>query len=150
MNKLKIINVFYWTFGISIILFLLLSLFGDISNQQHVIAPNLKKLQTDFFCVLRYISERDPYNSPIYGLEEKPYFPIAYLLMYPFTLFFDYRNTSEIDCLYLTIPRIAAGIFALVSLFMWIHSMILLCKKYCTNKWFVLLSLFSSCFLLKS
>lgn len=147
MDKNKIINRFYWAFGASIILFLLLILFGDISNQQHVIAPSLKRLQTDFFCVLRYISERDPYNSPIYGLEEKPYFPIAYLLMYPFTLFFDYRNTSEIDCLYLTIPRIEAAIFALVSIIMWVHSMTLLCKKYSTSKWFILLSLFSSCFL---
>lgn len=147
MDKNKIINRFYWAFGASIILFLLLILFGDISNQQHVIAPSLKRLQTDFFCVLRYISERDPYNSPIYGFEEKPYFPIAYLLMYPFTLFFDYRNTSEIDCLYLTIPRIEAAIFALVSIIMWVHSMALLCKKYSTSKWFILLSLFSSCFL---
>ena len=147
MNRDNTINRFYWASGACIIIFLFLTLCGDISNQQHVIAPSLKRLQTDFFCVLRYISERDPYNSPIYGLEEKPYFPIAYLLMYPFTLFFDYRNTSEIDCLYLTIPRIEATIFALVSLIMWVHSMARLCKKYSTSKWFILLSMFSSCFL---
>jgi len=45
----------------------------------------------DFFNVLKYISTRDPYHfTELYGLGEKAYPPLAYLILYPFSQLFDY------------------------------------------------------------
>jgi len=45
----------------------------------------------DFFNVLKYISTRDPYHyTELYGLGEKAYPPLAYLILYPFSKLFDY------------------------------------------------------------
>ena len=51
-------------------------------------------LFADFYNILRYIAERNPYFNEINGVAEKIYFPIAYLILYPFSLFRDYSNMS--------------------------------------------------------
>lgn len=49
----------------------------------------------DFFNVLKYISTGDPYHYDSYNpLYEKQYPPLAYLLLYPFTGFYDYVSNS--------------------------------------------------------
>jgi len=54
----------------------------------------------DFFNVLKYISTRDPYNYDLYNpLYEKQYPPLAYLLLYPFTKFYNYIDNTALSAI---------------------------------------------------
>ena len=51
----------------------------------------------DFFNVLKYISGRDPYHNDYRILAEKAYPPLCYLLLYPFSMLWNYAGNVPKD-----------------------------------------------------
>lgn len=48
----------------------------------------------DFFNVLKYVSGRDPYHNTYLPMGEKQYFPLAYMMLYPFSKTYDYAHLA--------------------------------------------------------
>jgi hypothetical protein len=79
------LNVFVASMLLLFVLFMI-GLFKDpVGAQRNIFFAGLNDFFADFFNVLRYISERDPYFNTINGYGEKIYLPLAYLLLYPFS-----------------------------------------------------------------
>jgi hypothetical protein len=58
---------------------------NSMGNQRNIFFAGLNDFFADFFNILRYIAERDPYFNTINGYGEKIWFPLAYLILYPFS-----------------------------------------------------------------
>ena len=137
MNKsIKIL----WFIAIILFIFLLCI---DFDNQSFVFFNSTKSFASDFFNVCRYICDRDPYNNELDGFQEKIYPPIAYLLMYPYTLLFDYHNQTFISCSHNLICVLSFISFSLISCAIWIYSSVIVFKKYSNNN--ILSSLILGC-----
>jgi hypothetical protein len=53
--------------------------------QLNIFFGKMNDFFADFFNVLRYIAGRDPYYNPINGTLQKIYFPLTYVILYPFS-----------------------------------------------------------------
>jgi hypothetical protein len=82
-------KIFEYIFTVTILFLFVLFLIGlfknPLGNQRNIFFSGLNNFFADFFNVLRYISERNPYFNTINGYGEKIYLPLAYLLLYPFS-----------------------------------------------------------------
>lgn len=92
-------NITFNLFFIFVILSLSLITFYILCKSHGVLQRNIffynpNDSFMDFFNVNKYISSRDPYNSTYFPMSEKAYPPLTYLLLYPFSKFFDYINLS--------------------------------------------------------
>ncbi|MDR2407751.1 MAG: DUF2029 domain-containing protein [Bacteroidales bacterium] len=79
------LNIFVASMLLLFILFTVGLFKNPMGVQRNIFFVGLNDLFADFFNVLRYISERDPYFNTINGSGEKIYLPFAYLLLYPFS-----------------------------------------------------------------
>jgi hypothetical protein len=79
------LNIFVATILLMFVLFLIGLFRNPMGNQRNIFYAGLNDFFADFFNVLRYISERDPYFNTINGYGEKIYLPLVYLLLYPFS-----------------------------------------------------------------
>lgn len=68
------------------------------------------------FNVMIYISEDDPYFNTLNGTEQKPYFPLAYLIMSLFSGFEDYSKMTPHSCYSSTTAMISCLLFTFVSI----------------------------------
>lgn len=103
-------------------------------------------LGNDFFNVMRYIAERDPYNNTINGVQEKLYLPLSYMLLYPFTYLVDYTQLSLEDCWINTTCLVSYACFTILSLILWALSIVKLLDKYKIPRSYTLLLIFTSIF----
>jgi len=79
-------------------LYLLVSSQGVQQNTLFFGGSHSGDMFMDYFNVVKYTSTRDPYHyTEWYGLSEKAYPPLCYLILYPFSLIVDYKNASPID-----------------------------------------------------
>ena len=120
--------VFYRMMYCLIFLFLILLILHPKGEQLNVFFFKTNDFFADFFNVLRYISERDPYHNEINGLGEKCYFPLAYLLLYPFSCLDNYASMSLADCWHSDMAIISRVLFAVLSCLVFIHSLSVLIK----------------------
>lgn len=67
-------------------------------SQLNVFFRKMKESFADFFYLNMYISDRNPYYSLVNGPEQKNYLPLAYVILYPFTVFHNYKNTTFLAC----------------------------------------------------
>lgn len=133
---------------LTIIMFLFLSAI-DIDSQIFVFFNKTRSFASDFFNVCRYICDRDPYNNELDGFQEKIYPPIAYLLMYPYTMLFDYHNQTFISCANNLECLLSFISFTLISVILWCYSSIKLLIKYNEKEYIfpLLFGMISSVFL---
>lgn len=128
------------------ILFLifLVLLITDKNRYQLNIVLNGWDLFADFYNVLRYINERNPYFNAINGLAEKNYFPLPYLILYPFSLFKDYSVMSLGEIQADPISNISLVVFlsfSILLLFLYVHK---IDKKEKYSNYIIILMFFSS------
>lgn len=64
------------------------------TQQREIVYPEKQDYFMDYFNVIKYTSERDPYNSTFNGLAEKPYPPMTYMMLYPSSKLFDYISNG--------------------------------------------------------
>ncbi|MDR0940175.1 MAG: DUF2029 domain-containing protein [Mediterranea sp.] len=98
----------------------------------------------DYFNHTRYAAGRDPYFNTINGLHEHIYPPLCYLLLYPQTLFVPYSSMSLAECWTSPAALLCAGLFLALSLFFYLHSLFLLCRKFEAPRYLWIVILFSS------
>ena len=127
---------------IAIILFIFL-LCIDFDNQSFVFFNNTNSFASDFFNVCRYICDRNPYNNELDGFQEKIYPPIAYMLMYPYTLVFDYHNQTFATCAQNMVCVLSFLSFTFFCSVLWIISSIKILRKYKVHN--VYLTIFLGC-----
>ena len=108
---------------IIIALFVFLLFIDPLGAQLNVFVVKTKDLFADFFNVMIYISGDDPYFHPLNGPEQKPYFPLAYVIMSLFSGFEDYSSLSLQDCYQSTTAMISCVLFTLGSIALFFHSL---------------------------
>ena len=91
-------NIYATVFiSISCVLFLFFAI-GLFKNpygpQRLIFAWGLNDFFADFFNELHYVAERDPYFNLRHGAGAKSYFPLTYLILYPFSQLDDFATMS--------------------------------------------------------
>ena len=111
--------------------------------QLNVFFGGMNDMFADFFNVLRYISEKDPYFNEINGYGEKAYLPLSYLILYPFSRLESYSTISLYQAWFSRMSTISVVLFLVFSLGVLFAS---LSSLYGNNKykfWILFLLLFS-------
>ena len=104
-------------------------LFVDPTTQMHVFFLRVGDFFADFFNTLIYIADKDPYFNELNGTLNKNYLPFAYLILYPFTRMTNYSGITLSDCWENGTALVSGFLFMLLSLYVFFHSLYLLCKK---------------------
>lgn len=137
----KIFNICTFSF----ILIWLLLLFIEPSHfQLNVFFNKLGDFLGDYFNHIRYTAGKDPYFDLTNGSHEHIYLPLCYMILYPQTLFIDFSSMSLQDCWNSPQALLSAGIFLLISIFFFLHSLYLLCQKYACPRYILIIIFFSS------
>jgi hypothetical protein len=128
-NKLSFNNIFVLC---SCVLFLAFAV-GLLNNpfgsaQRNIFFAYFDDFFADFFNVLRYIADRDPYFNPING--ETPYFPLSYLILYPFSQLDNFNSMSLHETWNSKIGLMSVFFFTIFFFFFLFFSLNQLKKKY--------------------
>lgn len=126
--------------------FLLLALICP-DSQASVFFRKTQDFCADFFNVMRYLCDRDPYFNSVGEPCEKIYLPLSYFILYPFTFFCDYTTMSLMDCWHSHTALLQCGVYTLIAGVIFIHSLLTVCKSYGYKRAFLILALLSSIFL---
>lgn len=93
-------ELFFCTLMLTASAYFLYKLCASNAKEQYTIffgGPASGDSFMDFFNVVKYVSTRDPYHyTELFGLSEKAYPPLAYLMLYPFSLLLDYKGISPV------------------------------------------------------
>lgn len=89
-----------------------------------------KDFGADFFNTIIYLAERNPYDNPINGVENKCYLPLAYLLLEPFSYGIDYKQMTLQSCWHNNICLVSLFVFTLLSVCLWFGSVTKVLRKY--------------------
>ena len=111
--------------SLSVLIFFILLIIQKGGYQLNIVLNGVD-LFADFYNILRYIAERNPYFNEINGVVEKNYFPIAYLILYPFSLFKNYSNMSLYEVQTDAISNLSLVIFIsfeILLFFMYLNKM---------------------------
>ena len=116
-------EIFFCSLMLAVSAYSLFLLCSSHAEQQYTMffgGPGSGNSFMDFFNVVKYVSTRDPYHfTELYGLSEKAYPPLAYLILYPFSCLLDYRTIA---------PVAAKGTqMGIMSLFFFIGVSVLIC-----------------------
>lgn len=114
------------------------------TTQMNVFFLRVGDFWADFFNTLIYIADRDPYFNELNGTLNKNYLPFSYLILYPFTRMTNYSGITLSDCWGNGTALVCGFLFMLFSLYVFFHSLYLLCKKNNCNASIVLLVIFFS------
>jgi hypothetical protein len=149
MNKIILKNkkMYLNTFSVVLLLLFFLFLIGLFKNplgiQRNIFFARLNDLFADFFNVLHYISEKDPYFNTTNGYGEKIYSPLAYLILYPFSRL-DNFNTMTLQQAWTSKMAIMAVFgFVSVSSFFLFFSLNQIRKRYGVSS-FIFIGLYLS------
>lgn len=107
---------------ILIVFWMISFVLNPIGDQQNVFYAKTSDLFADFFNVLIYTSDRNPYFNEVNGFGEKGYLPLSYLIVYPFTCFTDYSKMTLKDCWQSQSAMISCVIFVFSSFAVYLHS----------------------------
>lgn len=128
-----------------IALFFLLFAVNPQGWQLNVFFARMGDLLADYFNVMRYIADNDPYFCEINGPGEHCYLPLAYLMLRPFCLLFDFSSASLSDCYHSIPAMLSCVVFMGLSFAMFLHSALLFVGK--KNRWILPILILSSIFL---
>lgn len=106
-----------------IAIWLLLFLMTPLGPQLNVFFLKTQDFFADFFNVMIYISDKDPYFNPVNGVEQKVYFPIVYVFMSLFSGFADYADMTLLDAYSNHTACLSCLLFTLFSVLLFFHSL---------------------------
>ena len=144
MTPTKIQKIFTICTFSFILIWLLLLLIEPSHFQLNVFFHKLEDFFADYFNHIRYTAGKDPYFDLTNGSHEHIYLPLCYMILYPQTLFIDFSSMSLQDCWNSQQALLSAGIFLLISIFFFLHSLYLLCKKYVCPRYILVIIFFSA------
>lgn len=111
--------------------------------QLNVFFLKLDNFFADYFNVLIYISDKNPYFNTLNGLSQKVYLPLSYLILYPFSCLDSYSILSLEEVYSSKISIISVFLYSLISLSVLFFSLSLLSKKLKFKIWILLVLMFS-------
>ena len=117
---------FFGIIAFSFCLWAVLFFINPQGNQQYVFFAGCRDFFADFFNVLRYIDGRNPYFTTVGSAGEHAYPAVAYLLLYPFTVFNDYTHMTLQDCWHSVPALMSAFLYMLALCFLLFHSLLVL------------------------
>lgn len=138
------INVFFFTMLFLFFMWFALWCRSPNGRESNIFFGKLCDMFADFFNVLRYISEKNPYFNTVNGFSEKEYLPLAYFILYPFSLLNNYANMSLEDCWHSNISVFSCFLYITICLFFLFNSLQCLCKKYGLSSKIIYALFFSS------
>ncbi len=144
MLPLKIQRIFKICAFSFILIWVLLLMIEPSHFQLNVFFHKLDDFFADYFNHIRYTAGRDPYFNTTNGLHEHIYLPLCYMLLYPQTLLIDFSSMSLQDCWNSQDALFSAGVFFLISVVTFLHSLYLLCQKYECPRYLLIIIFFSS------
>jgi hypothetical protein len=118
MNKNHLSVVLGITILILTLLWSLLILINPSGTQLSIFHARLSDFYSDFFNVLHYISDRNPYYNTYNGYEQKVYFPLSYLILYPFSQLDSFGKMTLNEMWNSKIGLFSAFFFTTFSLFL--------------------------------
>ena len=129
------INLTYTnTFVVVLFILFLAFVIGLLNNpfgaQRQIFFSGMEDFFADFFNILRYIADRDPYFNPVNGYGEKAYFPLSYLILYPFSQLDNFNAMSLQETWNSKIGLMSVFLFTMFSVFLLFFSLNQLRKKY--------------------
>lgn len=126
MKPIKIENVneiFFQVMVLLITVFFILLVSNPLGSQLNVFYAKTADLFADFFNLQIYIYDNDVYHNMYKGLEQKNYFPLAYVVLALFSGFEDYSRMT-LDEVYSSHPAmISCVLFTLFSVLLFYHSL---------------------------
>jgi hypothetical protein len=84
-------------------------------NQLNIFFNKMDNFFADFFNVLIYVSDKDPYFNEIDGYKVKIYLPLSYLLLYPFSCLDSYSSMTLAEAWNSKIGLISCILFTIIS-----------------------------------
>ncbi|MDR2692663.1 MAG: DUF2029 domain-containing protein [Chitinispirillales bacterium] len=79
------LNIFVFVICGLFVAFAVGLMMNPLGTQRYMFFNGMKDFFADFLNVLHYIAERDPYFNTVNGYCEHAYFPLAYMIYYPFS-----------------------------------------------------------------
>jgi len=98
--------------------------------QRQIFFLGMDDFFADFFNVLRYIAERDPYFNTINGYGEKAYLPLVYLILYPFSQLDNFNTMTLQETWNSKIGLMSAFLFTGFSVSLLLMALNKIIKKY--------------------
>lgn len=144
MKKITVKTFFIYSMTILIVLFIFSFLNDPEGAQKNIFFFKAKNLFADFFNVLIYTSERDPYFNPINGPGEKAYLPLSYIFLYLFTKIGNYSNLTLAEATLSYDGVLSIVLFSVISIVLLLHSISKLNKNREFNLLQTFILLFSS------
>jgi len=112
-------------------LFFIVGLFRNPYGPQRLIFfQGILDFFADFYNVLHYIADRNPYFNPRFGPGAKTYFPLTYLILYPFSQLDDFATMSLQEAWNSRIGLVSVFLFTCFSVFLLLTALNQIAKKY--------------------
>lgn len=138
-------NIFLYGLGMLFVTFLILLFANPLGPQLSIIGARGEVPFDDFFNVMIYIADNNPYFNELNGFAQKPYLPISYVIMDLFSSFGNYSGITLDECYVQHTALIGCYIFTLFSVIIFLHSIYSLLLRQKRTK-LVLIVFFSSVF----
>jgi hypothetical protein len=103
---------------------------NPMGSQRNIFFAGLDNFFADFFNVLHYISERNPYFNPTNGYGEKIYLPLVYLILYPFSRLDEFNTMTLQQAQSSKMGVMAVLLFTMASIFLFFLSLDKIRRKY--------------------
>ena len=147
MNRLMVKDINYLfklVMSFLITCFIVGLLYDPLGSQLNVFFVKTDDLFADFFNIMIWIADKDPYYNTYLAPAAKSYFPLSYLFLMLFSGFEDYSGLRLADVYSSTSAMISCLLYTLGSIFLYFHSLTRIVK---CNTYTLLIICLSSVFL---
>ena len=107
----------------SLILCFIIGLLFDPQSQLNVFFRKTENLFADFFNIMIWIADKDPYFNTYLSPGTKSYFPLSYLILMMFSGIENYSGLQLEDVYSSTTAIVSCMLFTLGSIFLYFHSL---------------------------
>lgn len=121
-------DIFVKIVGAVFVLFIVLLFLNPVGDQLNVFYSKGKLPFNDFYNVMIYIADGDPYHNTLNGLAQKPYLPISYVIMDLFSGFWHFSGSRSQECLSHPSAVMGCLVFTLIMVSVFLHSIFALLK----------------------
>jgi hypothetical protein len=113
---------------------------NPLGTQRYIFFNGMKDFLADFLNVLHYIAERDPYFNSYNGYCEHGYFPLVYVILYPFSQLDNFSTMSLYEAWGSRIGLLSCFLLTGFFVFLLFAALYQMAKKYYVSQ-YILISL---------
>jgi len=128
--KISMKIVFVFTSCLLFLFFVVGLFYNPYGLQRNIFFAGMDDFLMDFFNVLRIIGDRNPYFNTVLDYGDKAYFPLTYMILYPFSQLDNFNAMTREEPWNSKMGLISAFIFIGFIVFLLFLSLNNICKKY--------------------